>query len=162
MKKYVIVALLLGCGAALYAQTAVPADKAKAAVAAPKKTAQAKPSGTAAVKPEAASPAAIKKTVKPAPANQADQDNEESVVMIDSKSDSEDNGRFNSGEDQERTVPGGLPSSYGQCKGTITEGGRTLLVFESAEDGTLSFVQVIVGKISVTWKLVDRVPRSAD
>ena len=158
MKKYLIAALLLGCGVSLYAQAPAPADKPKAAAAAPKKAA-AQPAKPAAAKP---APAADNKAAKPAADKQADQD-EDSVVMIDSKGDAEDNGSFNAGEDrEERTVPGGIPSSYGQCKGTITEGGRSLLVFESAEDGTLSFVQVTVGKTSVTWKLVDRIGRSAD
>jgi hypothetical protein len=166
MKKYLIAALIFGCGVPLRAQTAVPADKAKPAAAAPVKTAQAK-AAPAKAAPAKAAPAAEKKApaaaARPAADKQADQDNEESVVMIDSKGDAEDNGRFNSGEDkEERTVPGGIPSSYGQCKGTIVEGGRSLLVFESAEDGTLSFVQVVVGKASVTWKLVDRIGRSAD
>lgn len=160
MKKYLVAALLFSCGVSLYAQAAMPAAKTKAAAASPKRTAQAQLAKAA--------PAAVKKTVKAAPAKpaadkQADQENEESVVMIDSKGDAEDNGSFSAGEDkEERAVPGGLPSSFGQCKGVISEGGRSVLVFESPEDGTVSFVQVIVGKTAVTWKLVDRIARSAD
>jgi len=166
MKKYLIAALLLVCGVYLRAQEPVPADKAKAAAPAQKTTEQARPAKTAAVKTAAS--AAEKKAVKAAPAKaaaakEADQDAEESVVMIDSKSDAEDNGSFNAGEDREDVaVPGGLPSSYGQCKGVMNEGGRTLLVFESPEDGAVSFVQVTVGKAGVSWKLVDRIARSAD
>ena len=156
MKKYFIAVLLIVCGVPLYAQG--PA-KAAAPAAVDKSTQAARGAQPA---------AAVKKAVKAAPAKaaadkQADQDNEESVVLIDSKGDAEDNGSFSAGEDrEERTVPGGIPSSFGQCKGTITEGGRSLLVFESADDGTISFVQVVVGKASVSWKLVDRIPRSAD
>ncbi len=159
MKKYLIAAVLLVCGVPLHAQG--PGAAAKAAVPA----AVARSTRTA----RGAQPADLgKKTVKAAPAKpavdkQADQENDEAVVMIDSKGDAEDNGSFSSGEDREdRTVPGGIPSSFGQCKGTLTEGGRSLLVFESADDGTLSFVQVVVGKAGVSWKLVDRIPRSAD
>ena len=59
-------------------------------------------------------------------------------------------------------VQAGLPSSYGQCKGVIADAGRNLLIFESPDDGSVSFVQVTVGKANVSWKLVDRIPRSAD
>ena len=44
----------------------------------------------------------------------------------------------------------------------MNDGGRTLLVLESPDDGTITFVQVIAGKAGVSWKLVDRVPRSLD
>jgi len=172
MKKYLIAGFLLVCGAQLYAQGSGSSAKAvmPAAVNQSTRTARGaqpaaavkKPAGSA-VKPGPAAPAAEKKAAKPAADKQADQDNEESVVMIDSKGDAEDNGSFSASEEREdRTVPGGLPTSYGQCKGTINEGGRSLLVLESAEDGTLSFVQVTIGKAGVTWKLVDRIPRSAD
>ena len=168
MKKYLIIALLLTCGVSLYAQDSGPADKTKTAADGQKKNAQAQASKPAAVKTAKAAPPAEKKAVKAAPAapsadKQADQDNEESVVMIDSKGEADDNGRFSAGEDrEERTVPGGLPSSYGQCKGVINEGGRSLLVFESPEDGTVSLIQVVAGKNNVAWKLVGRIPRSAD
>jgi hypothetical protein len=158
MKKYLIAAVLLVCGVPLYAQGSRAAKPAvPAAVAQSTRTARgAQPA--ARVKKAAKSAAA-----RPAPDRQADQENEDSVVMIDSKSDAEDNGSFSAGEGREdRAVPGGIPSSFGQCKGTLTEGGRSLLVFESADDGALSFVQVIVGKAGVSWKLVDRIPRSAD
>jgi hypothetical protein len=59
-------------------------------------------------------------------------------------------------------VPGGIPASYGQCKGVMNDGGRTLLVFESADDGAISFVQVTLGKAGAAWKLVDRIYRSAE
>lgn len=156
MKKYLIILALLVCGAPLYAQGPGAAGKAAAPAAVNQSTRTAR----------GAQPAAAEKkqaAVKPAVEKQADQDNEEAGVMIDPKGDAEDNGTFSAGEDrEERTVPGGIPSSFGQCKGTISEGGRSLLVFESADDGTISFVQVVVGKSSVSWKLVDRIPRSAD
>lgn len=94
----------------------------------------------------------------------ADQDAEESVVMIDSKADAEDGAVYtgNSGERDDSLVPGGIPSSYGQCKGILNEGGRNILVFESIEDGSLAFVQLTLGKAKISWKLLDRLPRSAD
>lgn len=156
MKKYLMTLALLVCAVPLYAQGPGAAGKAAVPAAVNQSTRTARGAQPAAAKKAAAA-------VKPAAARQADQDNEESVVMIDSKSDAEDNGSFSSGEDrEERTVPGGIPSSFGQCKGTITEGGRSLLVFESADDGTISFVQITIGKSGVSWKLVDRIPRSAD
>ena len=114
--------------------------------------------------------AADVKKAKTAPAaqkKQADTEPEEGTVMIDSKAGAEETERYAGqpeGVDAERgvDVPGGLPSSYGQCKGVMNEGGRTILIFESLEDGTIYFVQVTVGKNSVSWKLVDRIPRSAD
>ena len=54
-----------------------------------------------------------------------------------------------------------MPASYGQLKGTLSDGGRSLLVFES-DDGTISFVQIFTGKNAVSWKLVSRIYRSAD
>jgi hypothetical protein len=156
MKKYLIAAVLLVCGIPLYAQGPRASGKAAAPAAVAQSTQTAR----------GVQPAADKKksAAKPAADKQADQESEDSVVMIDSKGgDAEDNGSFSAGEDrEEKAVPGGLPASYGQCKGTITEGGRSLLVFESPDDGTVSFVQVSVGKNNVTWKLAGRIPRSAD
>ncbi|MCX5791715.1 MAG: hypothetical protein NTY45_05775 [Elusimicrobia bacterium] len=111
------------------------------------------------VKKAKAAPAAQKK--------QADTEPEEGTVMIDSKAGAEETERYAGqpeGADAERgaDVPGGLPSSYGQCKGVMNEGGRTILIFESLDDGAIYFVQVNVGKSSVSWKLVDRILRSAD
>ncbi len=96
-------------------------------------------------------------------------DSDEAGVMIDSKGDAGD-----ASGDQDYSAPngaevyaepsgvGGLPSSYGQCKGVVNEGGRSVLVLESPEDGALSFVQVTVGKSDVSWKLIGRIPRSSD
>jgi hypothetical protein len=189
MKKYLIAALLLACALPLRAQTAdtqaadaqKKADAATAAKteAAPKKAAKkhakaaaqaqagtaaaaAQPAGQTAS--DAAQPGAQPKAAKPA-AKQADQDSDESVVMIDSKSDPEETGRFSAaqrGEPEDIVAPAGLPASYGQCKGVINEGGRSILVFESTEDGSITFVQVTPGKNSVSWRLVDRVQRSAE
>jgi hypothetical protein len=86
---------------------------------------------------------------------------EESVVMIDSRTDAEDM-RTTAANAEDRALPAGLPSSYGQCRGVITEGGRSVLVFESPEDGSMAFVQVTLGKANVSWKLLDRIYRSAD
>lgn len=102
-------------------------------------------------------------------AEKVQDDTGEAGVMIDSKGDTGDDA-----EAQDYSAPngaevyaepsarGGLPSSYGQCKGVTNEGGRTVLVMESPEDGTLSFVQVTVGKSDVSWKLIGRIPRSSD
>ena len=93
----------------------------------------------------------------------------EGAVMIDSKSDEDRSGRFSAKADaddtdnvaEETPVPGGLPSSYGQLKGVMNEAGKNLLVFES-DDGAITFVQVFVGKNSVSWKLVSKIVRSPD
>ena len=150
MKKVFIFAALAACAGALFAQ--VPQGK----------TAQEPESKPAAVQPKKApAPAPAPAQVKPAP--KAAEDSEESVVMIDSRTDPEDARAADYAADAEDPrVPGGLPSSYGQCRGVISEGGRSVLVFESLDDGTLSFVQVVLGKSNVTWKLVDQVRRSAD
>ncbi len=172
MKTTLFAVLLLSCGLTLRAQDPVPADKNTAAAAAIKPAAQPKAASPRAaarpaktVKPAAAVSAQAQQTAKEEAAAKADSDADESVVMIDSKADIEDTGRFSaaSGREQdEPAVSGGIPASYGQCKGVVNDGGRSLLVFESAEDGTISFVQVAAGKSKVAWKLVDRIPRSAD
>ena len=99
---------------------------------------------------------------------QAEAEADEGTVMIDSRADQEETGRFaaqpaaDAAERADMDVPGGMPSSYGQCKGVISEGGRNVMVFENPEDGTLHFVQVTLGKNSVSWKLMDRILRSGD
>ena len=159
--RAIVISLLLACaagaGAQEQAQPAQAADKAKAAAPAPKKKAR------TAVK--AAAPAAAP-AAKAKPDAKADQEGEESVVMIDSKADIDETGRFSAAggdqDEQQPAVPGGLPASYGQLKGVLNEGGRSLLVFESPDDGAITFVQVTVGRTGVAWKLVDRIPRSGD
>jgi len=148
MNKSMIAVILLVCGAALSAQGPAGNNKPAQPAAAPAPAAQ--------PQQPAAQP---KKAVK-----SSDQDAEESVVMIDSKADAEDMGspEVYGSERDEAAVPGGLPSSYGQCKGVISEGGRNILVFENPDDGAISFIQITVGKAKVSWKLVDRLPRSAD
>lgn len=163
MNKSLIAALLLVCGGALCAQE--PADKTKAAAA--KKTVAAAAAVPAAQPQQpAAQPKKNVKAepVKPASSKPSEQDAEESVVMIDSKAEAEDEGVAvsYSAEQDERAVPGGLPSSFGQCKGVISDAGRSILVFESPDDGSVSFVQVTLGRANVSWKLIDRIPRSAD
>lgn len=158
MKKTFICAVLTVMAGALFAQTPVAKAKpapAKPAAAAPLITAQAAPGKTA---PAAAAPAKKTEPAKPAPKSVEDQ--EESVVMIDDKADT-DYSRVSAADDQP-AAPGGIPSSYGQCKGVMNDGGRTVLVFESAEDGAISFVQVTLGKTGAAWKLLDRIYRSAE
>ncbi|MBI4351051.1 MAG: hypothetical protein HY550_06395 [Elusimicrobia bacterium] len=155
MNKYLMAALLV-CGGQLCAQE--PADK-KAAAEKRTVTAQAPA-------PAAQPKKALKAELKPAAAKQEEQEAEESVVLIDSKGEPEagetqDLSAFGR-ETEERLAPGGLPSSYGQCKGLMSDAGRNILIFESPDDGALSFVQVTLGKGGVSWKLIDRIPRSAD
>ncbi|MCM2266755.1 MAG: hypothetical protein NDI60_03170 [Elusimicrobiales bacterium] len=169
MKTILTVLLFAACAAPACAQTAAPAGtKSETAPAPGKKAAKAapadaqKPAAPAAAKPAAAQKAAARPAPKP-----ADQEAEESVVMIDSKGDPDETGRFSAGSyggDQEDPSPlaGGMPASYGQLKGVMNDGGRSLLVLESPEDGAITFVQVTAGKAGVTWKLVDRILRSAD
>lgn len=157
MNKSLIAALLLVCGGALCAKE--PSKKIKAEVAALQAAAAAD------VKAEAvqARKDAKAEQAKTAAARQ-EQEAEESVVMIDSKGETgeaEAPAAYGA-EQEERAVPGGLPSSYGQCKGVIADAGRNILIFESPDDGSVYFVQVTVGKADVSWKLVDRIPRSAD
>ena len=158
MKRSLIAVLLLVCGGgALNAEK--PSKKAKADLAvltagATQQVALDAAETKRAAKAEQAKTAAAKQ----------EQDAEESVVLIDSKAETEETGTSADygAEREERTVPGGLPSSYGQCKGVINDGGRNILVFESIDDGSLSFVQLVVGKSAVSWKLLDRIPRSGD
>ena len=157
MKKTFICAALTVMAGALFAQTPVTKAKpaaAKPAAAAPVTTAQAAP------KPAAAVPA--KKTEPVKPAAKAVEEQEESMVMIDDKADSDYSRVSSADADEQPAVPGGIPSSYGQCKGVMNDGGRTLLVFESADDGAISFVQVTLGKTGAAWKLADRIYRSAE
>ncbi|HCC47296.1 MAG TPA: hypothetical protein DEQ38_04155 [Elusimicrobia bacterium] len=136
MNKTLAAALALVCAGALFAQ--VPADKAKPA---PEKKAAAAPAKAPAPKPV--------------------EEPEESVVMIDDKAEPEYGKAAYSGETEDRqAVAGGIPYSYGQCRGVISEGGRSVLVFESLDDGTITFVQVALGRGDVSWKLLDRIPRS--
>ncbi|HNT97623.1 MAG TPA: hypothetical protein PKK31_05080 [Elusimicrobiales bacterium] len=57
--------------------------------------------------------------------------------------------------------PGALPASLGDVRGTLTDGGRSILVLQ-ADDGTISFVQVVFGKGGVTWKPAGSLRRSRD
>lgn len=164
MKKTLLTLLLLGCCAAVRAQAADQPVTEKPAAAVKKSAPEARPAPAETPAQAKAKKAARAEAQKKAEARQEEQDAEESVVMIDSKPDAEDTGRFSAGaaDQEDVAVPGGLPSSYGQCKGIITEAGRTVLVFESLDDGAISFVQVVLGKTGASWKLLDRVPRSMD
>jgi len=123
-----------------------------------------KPAASAAGKKPAA---AAKALAAQTPKKLSEAEPDDGTVMIDSKADPEDTGRVvmqseDNAPESEINVPGGMPSSYGQCKGVISEGGRNLLVFESSDDGSIYFVQVTMGSSSVAWKLVGSIPRSAD
>lgn len=155
MNKTLIAALLLVCVGALYAKE--PSKKIKAEVAALTASATQQVALDAAQTRKAAKDEQAK-----AAAAKQEQDAEESVVMIDSKAEEPEVASAYGMEGEERLVPGGLPSSYGQCKGIISDAGRNIMIFESLDDGALSFVQVTVGKANVSWKLIDRIPRSAD
>ncbi|MFA6433474.1 MAG: hypothetical protein WCW52_02130 [Elusimicrobiales bacterium] len=95
------------------------------------------------------------------------QPEEEGAVMIDARSDENDPGRFSDDDPSEPpetarpAVPDGIPSSYGQIKGAVNDGGRSLLIFEN-EEGAVSFVQIFAGKNAVSWKLLSRIYRSRD
>lgn len=171
MKKVLFLLLAAALAAPAFAQEKADAGKPPPAAAAARKPAAkpepAKPAG----KPAAAQPAAkagpAAKAARPAQAKPAAEEPEEAMVMIDSKSEPEETGRFSAAAfsqepDDAPAVPGGLPSSYGQLKGVMNDGGRTLLVLESPDDGAITFVQVTAGKSSVSWKLLDRIPRSLD
>jgi hypothetical protein len=154
MKKTFIFAVLTVLTGALFAQT--PAVKTATGS---KKAPAAKPVSAAAGQPEPAPrPAPAEK-----PAAKQAEEPEESMVMIDDRSETAATGAARASDSEEpAAVPGGIPSSYGQCKGVVNDGGRSLLVFESADDGALSFVQVVFGKTGVSWKLVAALPRSSD
>lgn len=146
MKKTLAIVVLFVMAVSIYAQGPAGNKDAKGVSA----------SATAGQKAEKA-PAAKPK--------QADADSDDGAVMIDSLSDTEETGRFDDSTEAdggESDVAGGIPASYGTCRGTMNEGGRNILVFESQEDGSLTFVQVTVGKKSVSWKLAGFIGRSSD
>lgn len=155
MRTIMSVFLLAALAVSLCAQDpGVPAAEKKQAAAAVKATV-----------PEAKSAKAA--TAAPAKKQTDAAEPDDGTVMIDSKADQEEAGRsvakpVEEAVEREVDVPGGLPVSYGQCKGVINEGGRNLLVFENPDDGTVYLVQVIVGKNGVSWKLAGSIPRSAD
>ena len=171
MNKTLLALALFACGVPLCAQA--PAAEKPAATAVDNKTAvSAVPGKEGAAKkeqPAARAPRKTKEEVKKAAAvsraRKEDDSYGESGVLIDSRTEGADAERFDApsaAEQGEPEVSGGIPASYGQCKGIINEAGRTILVLESQEDGAVSFVQVTVKKNSVSWKLVDRIPRGAD
>ncbi|HAT71221.1 MAG TPA: hypothetical protein DCS63_00195 [Elusimicrobia bacterium] len=164
MKKIIFTLLLLAGGAA-YTQAAEPAAKDKLAPKRAAAQAKTEPAAAPAGNQAQARKGGRPETSRPA-AKTNEEDAEESGVMIDSKSDAEETGRFAAAgsreEAEEPAVAGGLPSSYGQLKGVMNDAGRSLLVFESPDDGSITFVQVTAGKNNVVWKLVDRIPRSLD
>jgi hypothetical protein len=91
----------------------------------------------------------------------SEQAEEEGSVMIDGRTEGDSSGRFSEDESMAYSgASGGIPASYGQLKGTLNDGGRNFLVFES-EDGVISFVQILTGRNSMDWKLAGKVPRSA-
>ena len=54
-----------------------------------------------------------------------------------------------------------LPDSLGDVRGTLTDGGRSILVLQ-ADDGTINFVQVVFGKGGVSWKPAGTLRRSRE
>jgi hypothetical protein len=94
---------------------------------------------------------------------EAGEDEGEGSVMVDTKAEDDiTDPSYEGGRDSgEANAAAGIPSSYGQLKGTLSESGRSLLVFEN-EDGVISFVQVVTGKATASWKLVSRLARNPD
>ena len=178
MKKYLFLALTLFCAGGLIAQKNAsevisgPGDGKEKQSFAPKRTAVS-PAGTNKVpakNSKSAAPAASRQNhaaVKKEAAKTTEQDSEEGGVVIDSKSeDSEAEtlsypSKNNAEQPEEAAFASYIPASYGQLKGVLIEQGRNVMVFEN-DEGILSFVQVSVGKNSVTWKLLARVARSQD
>lgn len=149
-----VTAFCLGLGAVL-ARDSAPAQKAEASSAATRNNGEQPPAPADDKKAPAP-----KKEVKPA------EPEEEGSVMIDSKAGDAEAGeepesRARPQSDEEAPAPGGLPVSYGLLKGTLNEGGRSILVFEN-EDGTITFVQVTFGRSSAAWKMISRIRRSMD
>ncbi|MDD2805505.1 MAG: hypothetical protein PHV33_08120 [Elusimicrobiales bacterium] len=154
MKNTFAAVLLFACAGALAAQA--PAEKTKPA---PEKKTAAAPAAQTAAAPQPEQPAAK----KPAPAKAAPkpaEEPEEAMVMIDTKAEPEGR-QASAAEGGDRPAGSlGLPNSYGQCKGTLTEGGRSVLVFENPEDGELTFVQVTFSKTGgVAWRFMDSIKR---
>ncbi len=172
MEKTLFLLLAAALAAPALAQEKAPAGKAAAAPAAAKQAKPAAEQGKSSPKASRSqAPSAKAAPAKRAPAAKAArpqaEEPEEAMVMIDSKTEPEETGRFaaaafDQDADNAPAVPGGLPSSYGQLKGVMNDGGRTLLVLESPDDGAITFVQVTAGKTAVSWKLLDRIPRSLD
>lgn len=154
------------------AQQVTASTGAVTASPAPKKRAPRKKAAPAPIQVQTAAPApgkvqqaaapAAPKTVKQAPPVEEE---EPGAVMIDPRSDEDRSDRFtdsNAGaqaDTEEAPAPNGMPVSYGQLKGSLSDAGRSLLVFEG-EEGEISFVQVFIGKSAVTWKLISKIPRS--
>lgn len=168
MTLFLLLAAVLAVPA--LAQDKAAAEKPPAAAAAKKpvsRPAQEKDAAKAAAARPQSRPAPAAKAARPAKAKPQAEEQEEAGVMIDSKAEPEETGRFSAAAfsqepDDTPAAPGGLPSSYGQLKGVMNDGGRTLLVLESPDDGAITFVQVTAGRNAVSWKLLDRIPRSLD
>lgn len=154
--KYLAAAVIAAVFAgALYAQA--PAAKKAAA---PEKN------GTAAQgkKDAKAEPAKAAPVPKPAPkpAPKQAEEPEEAMVMIDDRAEPAEGARPETGAfaAEQEAVPGGLPAAYGQLRGVLTDAGRQILVFESLDDGEITFVQLSFGKTGVAWKRMDSIRRS--
>jgi len=175
MKKYAVVAGALLCAGCLWAADDISPGNSGLRPAREKTAA----GGRTAVKsalpqaPVAQASAAAGPVKSAAPdggeaGRAAASDSEESGVVIDDKSDDgSQSGSYasKSGAEQgaeEAVFGSSIPASYGKLMGVINEPGRNVLVFESDEDGALSFVHVTVGKNSVSWKLAGRVSRSQE
>lgn len=147
-----VIAVLIAFSAAAAAQGAkahpsVPAKKVEAVVPAKSQPAADENAGR---RPVRAAPEAVR-------------EEEEGQVLIDGASE-EDSPRPPDTEEEryepEKKPAGGIPSSYGQLKGALSEGGKSFLVFEG-DDGTIYMVEITAGKSGVSWKLASRIPRSA-
>jgi len=88
-------------------------------------------------------------------------DDEYSEVMTDvMESDSYANLDYSSNEDQSKGYDSFIPNYYGKVKGTLMDGGKSLLVLEN-EDGTIYILQIFQGKDGVYfWKLAGKFDRN--
>lgn len=102
-----------------------------------------------------------------APVQKVEQGDDEGGVVIDDRSETgptttqEADDESEAREPEQTKVLGGMPASYGVLKTAFTENGKNFLLFEN-EEGTLSFVNIFLGKKGFSWKLISQLRRSAD
>lgn len=156
MKIILILAVMSLSAGALFAQT--PAQKPKPAAEKKPAAVAAEPAPAAVAAAPAKKPAARPEPAKPAAKPQ--EEPEESMVMIDTRTDPEDvRGAASAPEGAGAAAPKVLPSVFGQFKGVLNDGGRNLLLFENPDSGDIFFVQVTFGKGGVSWRLLDSLKR---
>lgn len=153
MEKLLAAAIVACCAGALMAQA--PAEKPKAA---PEKAAAATPAPAPAA--PAAPAAAPRKAPAAKPAPKPAEEPEESMVMIDDRAEIDNRAAYAQEPEERPRATNGIPASLGQCRGVTTDAGRTILVFENADSGDISFVQVTFGKTGASWRVLDSLPRS--